>query len=140
VPATIYYPGTIAFGPNGNLYVADVGAGAIYQFDTTATTQHYLAADTVWLPSGFSPGGFTFAANATHDLIVGDLNSGKVLQFKADGTSTALIPSGSGINPLAILALDNGNLLIADSDLGSDPTGHHQIVQYTASTGATSQF
>ena len=92
------------------------------------------------MPSGFVPGGFTFAANATHDLIVGDLNSGQVLQFAANGSSTTLIPSDSGINPFSILALSNGNLLIADSDLGGDPTGHHQIVEYTASTSATSQF
>jgi len=138
--ATIFYPGTLAFGPNRNLYVADVGAGAIYQFDTTATAQQYQAADTVWLPTGFSPGGFAFAANSSHDLIVGDLNSGEVLQLNADGTTKTLIPSGSGINPVAILALDNGNLLIADSDLGSDPTGHHQIVQYDAATGTTSRF
>jgi autotransporter-associated beta strand protein len=139
-PAMMYYPGTLAFGPNGNLYVADLGTGAIYQFDTTSTAQQYLAADTVWLPSGFSPGGFTFATDATHDLIVGNLNGGEVLRFNADGSSTTLIPSTSGINPLAILALSNGNLLIADSDLGGDPTGHHQIVEYNAETGETSQF
>ena len=59
-PATLYFPGTLAFGPNGNLYVADLdagglGAGAIYQFDTNSTTQQFLSANTLVLPSGFTP-------------------------------------------------------------------------------------
>ena len=56
--------------------MADLAPDAIYQFDTTSTTQQYLAADTLSLPvRRFTPGGFTFAADSTHDLIVGDLNS-----------------------------------------------------------------
>ncbi len=128
-PAPIYAPGTLAFGPNGNLYVADLGSDAIFQFDTTSSTQQYLAADTLSL--GFTPGGFAFSADATRDLIVGDLNDQSVLRFH-DGSSTALIGPGSGINPASILPLSNGNLLIADLDLGNDPSGHHQIVEYDA--------
>src|SRR5208283_641298 len=39
--AVLIYPGTLDFGPNGRLYVADLGAGVIDQFDTTSTTQQY---------------------------------------------------------------------------------------------------
>ena len=74
-------PGSLAFGPNGSLYVADLGSSAIFQFDTTLTTQQYLAADTLWLSPGFTPGGFTFAADSTGDLIVGSLEFGSVDAF-----------------------------------------------------------
>ncbi|MGO9112756.1 MAG: hypothetical protein ACLP9L_26275 [Thermoguttaceae bacterium] len=137
-PAPIYAPGSLAFGPDGNLYVADLASQGIYQFDTASTTQPYLPADTLSL--GFTPGGFAFANDATRDLIVGDLDDQSVVQYHDDGSSTTLIDPGSGINPASILALSNGNLLIADLDLGGDPSGHHQIVEYNASTQTTSQF
>ena len=73
IQAPLEFPGTLAFGPNGNLYVADLYARAVFtQFDISWTTQQYLAANTIQLPQGFSPASFvTFAADATHDLIVG---------------------------------------------------------------------
>ena len=90
-PAALIYPGTLAFGPNGNLYVADLAHGVIDQFDTTSTSQQYLAAATIQLPANFSPAGFTFASDVTRNLIVGDYNTGEVLQINADGSSTTLI-------------------------------------------------
>ena len=38
------------------------------------------------------------------------------------------------------MALGNGNLLIADSNPGGDAAGHHQILEYDAATGTTSQL
>jgi autotransporter-associated beta strand protein len=140
VHAPIAAPGTLAFGPNGNLYVADLYSSAIFQFDIRSTTQQYQAAGTLSLPTDFSPGGFTFAPNITHDLIVGNLNAQSIVEFHSGGTSTTLVQPGSGYNPLAILALSNGNLLIADSDLGYDPMGHHQIAAYDAGAGTIGQF
>jgi len=144
-PAPVVAPGTLAFGPNGNLYVSDLYSndmlpGRIMQFDVNSATQQYQAAKTLWLPAGFTPGGYTFAPDSTHDLIVGNLNDQSIVRFHSDGTTTTLVPPGSGYNPLAILALSNGNLLIADSDLGFEPSAHHEIVLYDASTGMTSQF
>ncbi len=161
-PATIYVPGALAFGPNGNLYVADLGTGAIYQFDTASNTQQYLPADTLWLPlvttsngaSQFVPAGMTFAADATHDLIVGDYQSGEVVQinvaqYDANGSYTTLIapdtPSpnsstGYPIFPIAMLELSDGNLLIADSNPGNDSANHHQILEYNSTTKDLGQF
>ncbi len=136
-------PGTLAFGPNGNLYVADLGANAIFQFDTTSTTQQYQyqAGDTLWLPEYFTPGGFTFATDGTRDLIVGSLEYQSVVEFNADGSvASTPIPAYSGIDPASILALSNGNLLIADTDFDQVATSHHQIVEYNAATTSYSQF
>lgn len=127
-------PGTLAFGPNGNLYVADLGADAIYQFDLNTSTQ--MPVSTLELP--FSPGGFTFSNDATQDLIVGDASgSGEILQYVGPSytSSSTLLPAGTSEfgavpNPLSLLELSNGNLLIADSTLGGDPQYHHQILEY----------
>jgi autotransporter-associated beta strand protein len=162
-PAPLYAPGTLAFGPNGNLYVAEfpvpdptptnpynVLPSAIFQFDTTSATQQYQSEDTVWLPyvgtspniAPFVPGGFTFAPDAGHELIVGDLQSGEVAEFNSNGAaqSPPLIAPGSGLDPSAILALTNGNLLIADTDYDNVTSAHHQVVDYNIASGTTTQF
>src|SRR5208283_1466976 len=140
-PAPLEFPGTLAFGPNGNLYVADLGANAIFQFNTSSSTQQYLASDKLSLPPGFTPGGFTFASDSTHELIVGSLEFQSIVQFNAAGRPVSTpIPEGSGIEPAAILALSNGNLLVADTDFDEVATAHHQVVEYNAATGITSQF
>ncbi|HEX4144747.1 MAG TPA: hypothetical protein VHY91_14675 [Pirellulales bacterium] len=154
------YPGTLAFGPDGNLYVADLATSAIYQFNVNSATQQYQPDDTITLapddptiyPPGEvpTPGGFTFAANG--DLIVGDLSDGSVANYH-DGTRTSYYITpytaiGSNdtsdtndpfLNPAAILAENNGNLLIADIDFDYS-NDHHQVVEYNAATQTTSQF
>ncbi len=133
----------MTFGPNGDLYVADLESNAIFQFDTTSTTQQYQyqAGDTLWLPEYFTPGGFTFATDGTRDLIVGSLEYQSVVEFNADGSvASTPIPAYSGIDPVAILPLSNGNLLIADTDFDNVATSHHQIVEYNAATDSYGQF
>ena len=129
-------PGTLKFGPNGNLYVADLTAGDIYQFDIA--TQEL--AGTQSLGSSFAPGGFAFATDGTNDLIVGSLGLQEVVRYHTNGDPpTTLIDANSGfgdIEPSALLALSNGNLLIADFNFGGEPNGHHQIIECDASTGA----
>ena len=136
-------PGTLAFGPNGNLYVADLHLGVIYQFDLNSSTQ--VPVSTLQLPASFSPGGFTFSNDATHDLIVGDASgSGEILQYVGPSYTT-LVPAGTKafgavIVPLSLLELSNGNLLIADSTLGGDPQYHHQILEYDPTVQTMSQL
>ena len=107
-------PGHLEFGPNGHLYVSDVGTGQIYQFDTTSNTQQYLEADTLQLT--YAPGGFTFDQDGTNDLIVGDLEGHGVFRYH-NGVESAIIPDSAnpeGMTPAALLALPGGDLLIGD--------------------------
>ena len=136
-PAPLADPGTLAFGPNGDLYVADRGANAIFQFDTSLTMQQYLSVDTLLLPAGFTPGGFTFAADSTRDLIVGDLTDQSVQSY--DGSTWTTLDLGGGVNAVALVTEANGNLLIADV---GGKSGNDQILQDTldAPTPTTTQL
>ena len=129
-------PGALAFGPNGHLYVADFGGGAIYEYDTASATQQYLSANTLSL--GYTPGGITFTTGG--DLVVGDLDAQAVFQYHAGSLSATLVAPGSGYNPAALLAEPDGNILIADLDFGFEPTQHHQILRYDAMSTTVSPF
>ncbi len=144
-PVVIQTPGALAFGPNGNLYVADLGTFgmfpgglAIYQFDTSSESQQYHASGTYDL--GFAPGGLTFAPDGSDDLIVGDLSTQAVRRFQSTTTSTTLIEPGSGINPSTIVARPNGDLLVGDFDFGGEPFDHHRIVLYDESADTFDTF
>lgn len=136
-PAPLFAPGRLAFGPNGHLYVTDLGLQAILQFDTASNSQQFQVASSVFLNE--SPGGFTFAPDASGDLIVGLFDTQSVVRIANNSMQTTLVGFGSGINPLEILAEPNGNLLIADADLGFEPFGHHQVVRYDSATHALGQ-
>ncbi len=144
-PVVIQTPGALAFGPNGNLFVADLGTFgmfpgglAVYQFDTSSASQQYQASGTYDL--GFAPGGLTFAPDVSGDLIVGDLSTQAVRRFQSTTTSTTLIEPGSGINPSALLARPNGDLLVGDFDFGAEPFDHHRIVLYDESEDTFDTF
>jgi hypothetical protein len=130
VPAPIYFPGTLKFGPDGDLYVADLGSSSILQFDLTSVGQ-------TWQPAGshffdYTPAGFTFADDISHDLIVGSLSTQAVTRYHSDNSSTLLINPLDGYNifPTSIITA-GADLLIADTDLGGEPTGHHRIVKWS---------
>ena len=107
--------------------------GIVYQF-STATQQ---VVDALELPAGFSPGGLTFATDGTHDLIVGDINSGEVLQYNADDSlDQTLVSVSNGVPLYALLGVSGGNLLIAD--VVPDATGYCDIMEYNATTGLNS--
>jgi autotransporter-associated beta strand protein len=151
-PATLAVPGALAFGPNGNLYVADLGGtfsgytfpGAIYQFNVNSTTQQFQPADSLYLPSNFSPGGLTFAPDASHNLIVGNISTQAgtyyqaVVEFASNGSPTTLVAANSGIYASSILALRNGDLLIADLNADYVPMTHHKVWEYSFTTGLSS--
>ena len=151
-------PGTLEFGPNGNLYVADLGTSpiigtpAIYQYDPVTQTWD----DAATLSLGFTPAGFTFAQDGTRDLIVGVLTDSKVVRYHFDPTTfqytsqvlissdpadNAVVPA-QPVNASSILALANGELLIADFSLTVFDNGHHQILIYDPNNGnpTLSQF
>lgn len=138
VQAPIFAPASLHFGPNGNLYLSDLGAQAIYQFDTTSITQQWIAANTLSL--GYTPGGFTFSEDGNDELIVGSLDTQSVTQYHINNTTTTLLGPFSGVNPSSIIAKVNGDLLIGDFDLGFQPFDHHRIVLYEASTQTFDTF
>ena len=77
---TAYAPGTLAFGPDGNLYVADLVRQAPSINSTPPRPRSSIWPRTRFgSRPAFTPGGFTFAADATHDLIVGDLDAQSVV-------------------------------------------------------------
>jgi|GEM_PF-2353712 len=135
-PAPFQAPAALAFGPNGNLYVADLQSAAIFQFDTTSLTQQYLAAETLQLT--YAPGGFDFEDDG--DLIVGDLFFQGLNRYDADNNLTVLIDQGAGFNPAAVLVRPDGNILIGDITFGQDPLDHHQVLLYDVSEDTFSQF
>lgn len=135
VSGTFFAPGTLEFGPNGNLYVGDLGAQAIYQVDTS--NDQVMPSKTLSL--GFTPGGFAFTNDASHDLMVSSLDAQSLIQYHSDNTSTTLLGPGSGLNVSAILPEAGGTYLLADFDLGFEPLGHHQIMRFDPSAASALQ-
>jgi len=132
----ILVPGTLQFGPNGNLYVADILTGGIHQFDIDNVGQQYVIGSS--LNPGFGTGGYTWDADG--NIIVGSLVQKSVTRFDSQGNATPLIEPDSGIVPAAILVRPDGDLLIADIDFGGEPLLHHQILLYDMSEDTTSVF
>lgn len=142
--ASFFSPGTLAFGPNGHLYVADLGnfsdkPGQVFQFDTTSSTQQYLVANT--LTVNYPVGGFTFASNG--ELIVGDLAfGGAITQYHANGSVAATIVPALGYNVSSMVREANGDILFTDIDF-VDSANHHQVLIYDPNSAApnhVSQF
>ena len=125
---SLFAPASLLFGPNGHLYVADQGAQGIFEFDTSAPNT-----PVGFTSLGYIPAGFNFEADGTNDLVVGGLFNMTVTRYDhVTQAPTVLVAPGQDINPSAILPKGtNGDLLIADFDLGFDPTNHHRVVQYT---------
>lgn len=127
-------PGTLVVHPTtGNLWAGDLGAGVIYELNPTTGTVLSIFSD------GFTPGGFTFAKDASHDLIVGSISTQAVYRYSGM-TQTTLLNPGSGVFPASILSDNAGNLYIADLNFDFNPLTHHQVLRRDVVTGLTTQF
>ncbi|TWU08136.1 LamG-like jellyroll fold domain-containing protein [Stieleria varia] len=119
-------PGGLAFGPDGNLYVADYGASKVVRFDgATGTFIDDFVASGLTSPLGleFGPDG---------DLYVANRGSAGVLRY--DGTTGVL---DSGFNVASISGAEDltfgpdGNLYVGSTS---------GVIRVDATTGATSTF
>ena len=120
-----------------------MATNTLYEFDTTSNTQQFVGYQYL----GYRPGGFTWAADGSNDLIVGDIQNHFVTRYSSiDNSPTLLIDPNDPdsvddfINPSSIIAEPNNDLLIADFSFGGDELDHRRIVKYDASEGTTSTF
>jgi streptogramin lyase len=128
---TMSFPGQMANGPNGNLYVADA-AGAVDVFNPT--TGAYL---TQFGSSQLvSPAGLVF--DSAGDLYVSDSSggNGSVDEFDASGNylGQPIAPGAEGMSyPNALTIGPDGNLYVADE-------GNGDIYEFNLSTFVLSVF
>jgi hypothetical protein len=119
---TYSIPGTLKVSPaDGLLYVGDIGTGQIVKIDMTSDS---IVGS---MSMGYAPAGITFVPDGSNDMVVSGFDTQGIIRYTSGGPVTLVNP-GSGINALALLAEANGDVLVADSDLGVDPTNHHQIL------------
>ncbi|MGP8243608.1 MAG: NHL repeat-containing protein [Bryobacteraceae bacterium] len=128
---TMDFPGQMAIGPNGNLYVADA-AGTVDVFN--ATTGAYLSQFGSAQLS--SPSGLAFAPNG--DLYVTSTSGGNgyVDKFDAAGNylGQVISPGALGLSyPNALTFGPDGNLYIADEN-------SNNIYEYNPTTSAFTIF
>jgi DNA-binding beta-propeller fold protein YncE len=118
-------PSGIAFGPDGNLYVSDLGGGEISRFDGTT------GAYTQFVPPGFpptplaGPEGLAFGPDGT--LYVADVTQSTVYHFGTDGTFLGAFATGI-TQPIGLAFGPDGNLYVAD--------GQARIARFNGTTGA----
>jgi streptogramin lyase len=128
---TMSFPGQMANGPNGNLYVAD-GAGAVDVFNPT--TGAYLSQ--FGSSQLVTPSGLVFTSSG--DLYVSDSSDGNgfVDEFDAAGNYLGQIiaPGADGLSfPNALTIGPDGNLYMADE-------GNGNIYKYNLTTLVLSVF
>jgi sugar lactone lactonase YvrE len=130
-------PTGIAFGPDGNLYVANMGSGgqsyiSRYSGTTGALIDQFVAPG-VGPPGGlFDPAGIVFGPD--HNLYVSDTSNGQIDEF--NGTTAAytlFVKAGNPPSPLSgpegLAFGPDGNLYVADVVQSS-------VYRYNGTTGA----
>lgn len=122
------FPQYLVFGPDGNLYVSDLGLGQILRYDGTTGALIDVFVD---IGGGASPLGLTFGPDG--NLYVGRTDTSEVLRY--DGTTGAFIDvfvsAGSGglAVPLGLAFGPDGNFYVASFASG-------EVLRYDGATGA----
>jgi hypothetical protein len=131
--AGLFAPKGLAFGPNGNLFVASSGSGQVLEYDGMTGAPFGTG---VFIPAGSaglsSPLGLVFGPNG--NLFVSDVAGDKILEY--DGRTGApvgtgvFVPTGSaGMGaPYGLAFGPNGNLFVCD--------GNNRILEFDGTTGA----
>jgi WD40 repeat protein len=131
----LQYPGAIAFGPNGNLYVSDpFGAGMILVFNgKTGLFLGALGGAGIFpIDMTFGPDGLLYVASGSDDVSIVRFDPGSGL------LKDTLVPTGSGLAFISGMAFGpDGNLYIGSGGAdGLDNT----VRRYNFSTQSLSTF
>jgi sugar lactone lactonase YvrE len=120
-------PAGLAFGPNGNLYVADREGTKVHVFDATTGELQGNAATDLQAPTPL-----TFGPDGA--LYVGNFNSASVVRVEGETQSFFIAPMSSPLaTPSSLLWLQSGNLLVVD-------LFGNQILEYDAGGTYVGQF
>ncbi|MGC9260021.1 MAG: virginiamycin B lyase family protein [Phycisphaerae bacterium] len=99
-------PDGLAFGPNGNLYVANFLTNSIDEVDTSSET----VTPFVSLSSAPGPGGLAF--DSSGNLYVADWTSNEVEKINSDGSVSPFASFSSGSEPASLAFGSDGNLYV----------------------------
>jgi len=118
----------MAFGPDGNLYVANFETSSILRFD--GSTGEFMG---TFASGGGMDGTVDLAFGPDGHLYVVCLNNDRIFQFegqKGSGSFMGTFASGHGLNhPTALTFGPDGNLYVAEY-------GNNKILRFNGSTGA----